>query len=138
MTQDSFEAAGAICGPEPGLSAIIIDDQRGLAESLAERLALDGIRCTVTTTASQGLEACANNNFDVAFVDLNLPDMSGLAAASELKRLSRALRVVLVTGFATGLDDIDLCAPQVDVVLPKPWRPAELENLLHSLKRREQ
>lgn len=135
MTLESHDAGGTNVGPTAGLSAIIIDDQPGLAELLAERLALGGIRCTIATSAADGLQACAEQPFDVAFVDLKLPDMSGIAAAAELKRLSREMRVILVTGFAASVDDIDIGSSQLDGVLPKPWRAAELEALLRSLGR---
>ncbi len=120
-----------------GLSAIIVDDQRGLAELLAERLAMDGIRATVATSAGEALKACSSQPFDVAFVDLRLPDMSGIATAAELKKLSSAMRVVLMTGFAISPDDAETRWPQLDGVLPKPWRQGELESLLRALGRRE-
>lgn len=118
-----------------GISAIIIDDQRGLAELLAERLGLDGIDCLVATSGSEGIRACSSRAFDIAFVDLKLPDMSGIAAAAELKKISTAMRVILVTGFASSLNDIDVGSADLDGVLPKPWRPAELEELIRSLRR---
>lgn len=135
MTSTPSTADGLDLSPSPALSALIIDDQRGLAELLAERLGMEGIECEVATTATEGLQACASKSFNVAFVDLKLPDMSGIAAAMELKRLLKDLKVILMTGFASSLDDIDVGASHLDGVLPKPWRPGELEALLHSLGR---
>lgn len=117
--------------------AIIIDDQRALAELLAERLSLDGFQTTVTSTATEGLALSANRSYDVAFVDLKLPDMSGIAAAAELKKRSDRLRVILVTGFASSTDDAEMRWAHIDAVLPKPWKPSELDAILRMVGRKE-
>ena len=116
-------------------AAIIIDDHRALAESLAERLAIEGFHTTVATTVAEGLAASSRQSYDVAFVDLNLPDASGIAAAEELKKRSKDLRVILVTGLAASVDDAEPGWSHIDGVLPKPWKPAELEAILHTLGR---
>jgi DNA-binding response OmpR family regulator len=117
------------------LSALIVDDQRELAELLAERLSVEGIECTVVTTAADGLRECSSKSFDVAFVDLKLPDMSGVAIAAELKGMLTDLKVILMSGFAASLDDVDVGASHLDGVLPKPWRPTELEAILRNIGR---
>ncbi len=119
-------------------SALIIDDQLQLADLLAERLALDGFETTVATRGGDGLAAATHRSYDVAFVDLRLPDMSGLIAAAELKRQSAELKVILVTGFAASVDDLEPGWSNVDGVLPKPWRPGEMETILSRLRRGNQ
>lgn len=131
--EDPREGGGTV--PLSAPSAIVIDDQRELAELLAERLSLDGFDTMVATTAAEALAAFAQQTFDIAFVDLKLPNMSGLAVARELKKLSGGLKIILVTGFAASVDDTDLGGPELDGVLPKPWRPAELEAILSTVGR---
>ncbi len=121
-------------GPN-GPAAIIIDDQRALAELLAERLSLDGFDTTVATTAAEGFTLFDSRSYRVAFVDLKLPDTSGIAVAAELKRRSPDIKVILITGFATSVDDTEPGWTHIDGVLPKPWRPNELETILHTVGR---
>ncbi len=116
-------------------AALIIDDQQPLAELLAQRLGMDGLEAMVATTATEGLAASELRTFDVAFVDLRLPDMSGAVVAAELKRRRPNLRVILLTGFAASVDDMEPGWSHFDGVLPKPWRPAELEAILRSIGR---
>ncbi len=125
----------AVTKPSAATAALIIDDQQPLAELLAERLSLEGFASTVTTTAGAGLTASIQRHFDVAFVDLKLPDMSGIAAAAELKKRFPDIQVILITGFATSVDDAEPGWTHIDGVLPKPWRPAELEAILRTLER---
>ena len=119
-------------------SALVVEDQQELAELLVERLALDGFEATVATTGKSALDLCRERLYDVAFVDLKLPDMSGIATAAELKRQIPELRVILMTGFASSLGDPEISWAHVDGVLPKPWRPAELNAILRTLRRCEQ
>ncbi len=125
----------AEASPTPASAVLIIDDQRPLAELLAERLALEGVEATVATTATEGLAASIRRPFDVAFVDLKLPDMSGIAAAAELKKRLPELKIILITGFAASIDDAEPGWTHIDGVLPKPWRPAELEAILRTMGR---
>jgi DNA-binding response OmpR family regulator len=119
--------------PKIASAALIVDDQRPLAELLAERLAQEGIEATVTATAAEGLAVSVRRTFDIAFVDLKLPDMNGIAVAAQLKQKLPSLRVILVTGFAASVDDAEPNWTPVDAVLPKPWKPAELEAILRTL-----
>ena len=120
--------------PSPrGFTAIIVDDQHQLAEALAQRLALDGFETVVTTTATEALRLCMERRYDLAFVDLKLPDMSGGTVVRELKRRSPGSSVVLMTGFAASLDDPELAAAGADAVLPKPWRATELSCILEKV-----
>lgn len=135
MSDTPAGSAGYPAGQAAVPTALIIDDQKGLAELLAERLSMDGFQTTIATTATDGLAACAQQSFDVAFVDLRLPDMSGLAAARQMRKLSEELKIILVTGFATSVDDQDLSNSDLNGVLPKPWRPAELEAILRTIGR---
>ncbi|MGE5620270.1 MAG: response regulator [Sphingomonadaceae bacterium] len=114
-------------------SALIIDDHRELADLLAERLSLDGFDPMVATTAREGLSLFRQRGCDVAFVDLKLPDMSGVTVAAELRKRSAGLKVILITGFATTVDDSEPGWTQFDGVLPKPWRPTELETILRAV-----
>lgn len=118
-------------------TAVVVDDQKGLAELLAERLSMDGFQASVATSAKDALALCAQQDFDVAFIDLKLPDMNGLTAARQMRKLSAALKIILVTGFAVSVNDQEVESADINGVLPKPWRPAELEAILKTIGRRQ-
>lgn len=118
----------------PGLAALIVDDQEALGEALAARLAFSGFDSTVATTGGQALAVSAARRYDVAFVDLGLPDMDGIALAGQLKKPSPGLRVILMTGSAICFDDPGLRGDGIDSVLPKPWKPRELDAILRSVR----
>jgi DNA-binding response OmpR family regulator len=80
------------------------------------------------------LSAFDRRSYDVAFVDLALPDGNGMALACELKMRQPGLKIVLITGFASTSDDPSMRSESVDLVLPKPWTPAELASALRRIR----
>jgi CheY-like chemotaxis protein len=82
--------------------------------------------------AASGREALAlftREPVDLVITDLGMSGMTGLALATELKRL-RPVPIVLLTGWADELDQNAL--PHVDVVLAKPF---SRERLLEAMAR---
>ncbi len=78
---------------------LIVDDS-----ALARRMAREAIRkilpAAVTVEAKDGAEALEKVNgdeFDVAFIDLNMPGMNGIALARELSQRDHRTRLVLCT-----------------------------------------
>jgi two-component system sensor histidine kinase HydH len=88
--------------PAPGPARIlVVDDNADLADNLSEVLSSAGyaVRCAATCASALGLARA--EGFDVALVDLRLPDGDGNTLAPRLKELAPDGQVVLLTGFAT-------------------------------------
>jgi signal transduction histidine kinase len=79
---------------------LVVDDNASLVENLCEILEGAGYQVRGAGTCRDAL-ALARDGFDVALVDLRLPDGDGTALAPELKGLAPDGEVVLLTGFAT-------------------------------------
>ncbi|HEX8966362.1 MAG TPA: response regulator, partial [Chloroflexota bacterium] len=62
--------------------------------------------------------------------DYSLGDMTGADLAAHLADQGTRAFVVLVTGYATEIDDPTLLTRGVDAVLPKPCRSADLRAVL--------
>ena len=86
--------------PQPAPRILLVDDNPALVESLTEVLTGSGYAVTAQGTCEAALET-AREGFDVALVDLHLPDGDGTALAPRLKDLVPDGQVVLLTGFAT-------------------------------------
>lgn len=82
-------------------------------------------------TAAEVLALPDAGGFDVAFVDIDMPGMNGIALARELKRLNPRINVVFATGFGDYM--ADAFALHSSGYLMKPITAddvaAELENL---------
>jgi signal transduction histidine kinase len=113
-------------GPGPARPRVLlVDDNAGLAENLTEVLEEAGyaVRGAASCAAA---EAVAQGGFDVALVDLRLPDGDGTALAPRLKALSPDGEVVLLTGFATLESAVAAVRAGACAYLVKPCATHEL------------
>lgn len=87
---------------EPGKPRVlVVDDNAGLVENLSEILEAAGYAVSGAGSCAGALERARALGYDVALVDLKLPDGDGTALAPRLKELAPEGEVVLLTGFAT-------------------------------------
>ena len=88
------------------LRVLIVDDNRDLVEALSAVLesVVTETGVVSVTTAESGKEALVvaeRDGFDVAIVDVQLPDTSGVELIAPLRERAPASEVILITGFAT-------------------------------------
>ena len=84
-------------------------------------------------TATSGIEALAlldQYTFDLVCTDLGMPGMNGWELARAVRQRAPGTPIALITGWGAELDPADVAANQVDFVLPKPYRAAEVQHLI--------
>jgi CheY-like chemotaxis protein len=113
-----------------GFKILVVDDEPMFAGSLRGLLNLQGHTVTVVDSAQAALEATAAGAFDVVMTDYSLGEVSGAQLAARLDERSEAAYVVLITGYATDVDDPSLMTRGVSAVLPKPCRGEDLRTVL--------
>ncbi len=104
---------------------LIVDDNAELVDNLAEILTSAGYAVHGAATCAAALPL-ALEGFDVALVDLRLPDGDGTALAPELKEISPDGEVVLLTGFATLESAVAAVRAGACAYLVKPCATQEL------------
>lgn len=84
-------------------NVLVIDDEKHLCELINDILERDGYRVQFANTGASGIEllTSAPEEFGLAFVDMRLPDATGIDLLKEIKRRKPELPVVMMTGFAT-------------------------------------
>ena len=101
--------------------ALIIDDDN-VARYVLKRL-LSHVRCTVTemSTGIDGLRAARLHHPDIIFLDLAMPDISGLDVLAQLKSDpgTASIPVVVVTSKVLEPDEREALEGRVLAVLPK-------------------
>jgi DNA-binding response OmpR family regulator len=117
---------------------LFVEDNRDLAESVLEYLALDGFECDYAAEGHLALQLLLKNRYDAIVLDVNIPHVDGLTLCQQLRDAGIATPCLLLTardslddklrGFACGADDY----------LVKPFAMAELVVRLQALCRRHQ
>jgi len=110
---------------------LVVDDNADLAESLCELLGEVEAECsaTVASNAKLALELLEGELFDVAFVDLHLPDARGLDLATCLKAASPLSEVVIITGDVTLETAISAVRTSAFAYVVKPIRSEEFVDV---------
>lgn len=80
---------------------LVVDDDILFSEPFAFYIGEIGHECEIATTFREGLASAARQDFDLIFLDVFLPDASGLEGISRFKQLASAPEVVIITGQGT-------------------------------------
>ncbi|ATB32690.1 ATP-binding protein [Melittangium boletus] len=104
---------------------LVVEDNAAFLDNLRELLDDAGYRVTGALSCREALER-AEAGFDVALVDLRLPDGEGTELARELKEKVPESEVVLLTGFATVETAVAAVRAGACAYLMKPCAPSEL------------
>jgi two-component system nitrogen regulation response regulator NtrX len=77
---------------------LIIDDEAGIRSSLKGILEDEGYEVITTSTGEKGLELLESDNYDLIFLDIWLPEMSGIEVLEIVKARGEKQQVVMITG----------------------------------------
>ena len=107
------------------MKLLIVEDNAALADNLREIFELEGYEVAVAGTAEAGL-AEAERGFDVAIVDVRLPDASGTQVIPKLKACAPNAEALIMTANADLESAIEAVSGGAFAYLTKPVRPEEL------------
>ncbi len=109
-------------------SALLIDDDPGLRQSVRLCLEADNVRVLGVGTAAAALEALERARFDVVFLDLWLKEESGLAVLPEILRRQPGISVIVITAHATFETAVEAMRLGAVDYLPKPFTPEQVRG----------
>lgn len=116
---------------------LLIDDDPALGQLLAEALADEGIELATAQDGQSGLKQASARDFDLALLDIMLPQMSGLEVLRHLRQRSN-LPVIMLTARGDDEDRITGLELGADDYLPKPCNPRELAARIRAVLRRSE
>jgi DNA-binding response OmpR family regulator len=113
---------------------LIIDDDAHLRESLAEVLELDGFECHQAGAAKEGIAAASKIEPEIVIMDIQLPDSSGFQICQELRKRSKTVILIMMTGrFLSSEEKKQGFELGADEYITKPFDLAELSARIKQL-----
>ncbi|WP_159064959.1 hybrid sensor histidine kinase/response regulator [Thaumasiovibrio subtropicus] len=111
-----------------GKTALVVDDNSNACTILAGLLEGMGIRAATVLSGREALNVLQHNQFDMIFVDWNMPDMNGfeLLKAIEPAQKAQPMKRFLVTGYGREVALREENNDLVDALLLKPVTPSNL------------
>ncbi len=101
-------------------SLLVIDDEDSICRAMERFFGSRGWSVWAVATAAEGLAAYARRRADVVFLDVRLPDRSGLEVLEELTRLAEPARVVVITAFGDLETVVHAVKGKAFDYMPKP------------------
>lgn len=114
---------------------ILVEDDQDLREGLAETLRLHGMDVTDVPSGIAFYRASRSRDFDIAILDVHLPDVSGFELARELSG-NRRMGIVMLTARAGLQDRKQGYHEGADLYMTKPVDAEELLLAVSNLVRR--
>ena len=121
--------------PMKRLRLLLVDDDPILLKALRDSLETDGHFVVTANDGQAGIDGFRaaqdrGESFAAVITDLGMPNVDGRKVAAEVKGLSPATPVLLLTGWGQALNADEDIPPHVDQVLSKPPKIREIRQAL--------
>jgi DNA-binding NtrC family response regulator len=107
---------------------LIIDDDEGSCETLKDIFEEQGYHVSTALDGRKGLETIRRGRFQVALVDIKLPDIDGVNLIKRIKAKDPKLYVIMITAFASIENTIDALNRGAYSYFTKPLNIEEVKN----------
>jgi CheY-like chemotaxis protein len=111
---------------------LVVDDHPDAAQALAMLVRMLGHTCEAVTTGGEAITQANAGDFDLAIVDIGLPDMSGHEVARALRKLPAGPTMYLaaVSGYGQPEDRTKALAAGFDHHVLKPLDVAVVRRII--------
>ena len=117
--------------PHNRIKLLLVDDEKGYVDVLANRLSRRNIDVTKTYSGSEGIQALREKDFDIALLDLKMEDMDGIEVLKIFKKMYPSMEVIFLTGHGSEKAAKEGMEYGAACYLIKP---CDLEELLEKIK----
>lgn len=109
---------------------LIIDDDKSILRIFALIIQKEGYETDTAETGEEAMEKFSNNRYDLALIDVKLPDIDGIELLRRIDAINPSMKKIVVTGFVSIEDGIKALDSGADAYLVKPVKPEELTKLI--------
>jgi len=111
---------------------LVVDDNIDLATILQDTLKGEGYDVMIAHDGKTALAICQENRFDLALIDIKLPDMPGIELINKLAELSPKTEYIIITAHATMETAIE--AVKQKNIVAYQTKPLDINQLLYFTK----
>ena len=119
------------------LRVLVVDDEKIVLKFLTGLLKYGGMQVKAAESGPLAIALMRQEDFDVVFLDVMMPEMDGVKTLEELKKINPAARYVMMTGYQT--DDLLKQAKEAGagIAIKKPFDLSEIELILDGYNQRK-
>jgi len=113
-------------------SILVIDDQEGITTTVSAILSDEGYMVETAKNGKEAINAVKKTPFDLALVDIRLPDIDGTELIRRLREIQPKIATIILTGQPTLENAIKSVNNKADGYLLKPF---ETRVLLETIRK---
>jgi len=113
-------------------SILVVDDDTELRKVLSSILSEEGYSVKTVENGEQAIKTSEKTRFDLALIDIKLPDMEGTKLLQRLKAKQPHIVMIIVTGFPTIENAMGAVNKGADGYILKPF---EIGKLLQAVRK---
>jgi len=114
-------------------SILVVDDELLIRDLLYDFFSEKGWLVSVNESPDRGVEALKIRNFDIALVDLKMPEIDGIELIRKIRNIKPSLPVVIMTAFPSAESAIEALRLKVDDYIIKPFNINKLFKVLDDI-----
>jgi DNA-binding NtrC family response regulator len=109
-------------------SLLMVDDDEDMLETLKDVFQEKGYRIEIAKTGKVAITEARKRFFDVALIDIKLPDIPGTEVLREFRQKHPATMTIMATGYATLQNAVDALNLGAHAYIMKPIDPERLDQ----------
>jgi CheY-like chemotaxis protein/predicted transcriptional regulator len=107
-------------------SVLLIDDDETIRKSLSRTLIKEGFHVDTVSDGKQALKKSQLRHFDLALIDIRLPDMEGTKLLKMLRQNIPEIKEIIITGYPSLENAIKAIDEGAHAYVVKPLNPPDL------------
>jgi DNA-binding NtrC family response regulator len=110
---------------------LIVDDDDTIRSTMKAILEDEGYEVDLAASGKEGIKKSKETSYNIALLDIRLPDMEGVELLKLLKPAVPRTRRIMITGYPSTQNAIEALNKNADAYLIKP---VDIEKLLNTIK----
>jgi DNA-binding NtrC family response regulator len=113
---------------------LVVDDTKNIRTLLTACLENEGYKVDSASDGLSALDQLQENNYDLVFLDIKLPEISGTEVLRKIRAAGINMPVIIMTAFATVKNAVECTKMGAVHYLQKPFTPNKVRSVLAELE----
>jgi len=110
---------------------LVVDDDENIRKTLSTILKNEGYAVDVAQNGNEAIKKAEASAYNVALIDIRLPDMEGIELLTKMKNAVPKTRKIIITGYPTLKNAVAAVNKNADAYLMKP---VDIDKLLETIR----
>lgn len=112
---------------------LVADDTKNIRTLLTTCLEVNGYNVLTASNGLEAMELLKSEKFDLAFIDIKMPEISGTEVLRKIRLMGIEIPVVIMTAFATVKNAVECTKLGAVSYLQKPFTADKVRNVLDGI-----